>query len=75
MGLGRDGTWHGTHDFPSSLFPLGSPVSRKAGKKTSLVLPSLNMKRKNEMNSGLSSVKEVVMQMAHFSSSIANKDA
>ena len=33
VGLGRDGTSHGTHEFPSSPSPLGSSVSRKAGKK------------------------------------------
>ena len=33
VGLGRDGTSHGTHEFPLSLFPPGSPVCRKAGKK------------------------------------------
>ena len=33
MGLGRDGTLHGTYESRSYLFPLGRHVSRKAGKK------------------------------------------
>ena len=33
MGLGRDGTLHGTYESRSCLFPLGRPVSRKACKK------------------------------------------
>ena len=33
VGLGRDGTLHGTYEFRSCLFPLGRPVSRKACKK------------------------------------------
>ena len=33
VGLGRDGTLHGTYEFCSCLFPLGRPVSRKACKK------------------------------------------
>ena len=32
MGLGRDGTSHGTYESRSYLFPLGRPVSRKACK-------------------------------------------
>ena len=32
VGLGRDGTLHGTYEFRSCLFPLGRPVSKKAGK-------------------------------------------
>ena len=32
MGLGRDGTLHGTYESRSCPFPLGRPVSRKAGK-------------------------------------------
>ena len=32
VGLGRDGTLHGTNESPSCTFPLGRPVSRKAGK-------------------------------------------
>ena len=33
VGLGRDGTLHGTYESRSYLFPLGRHVSRKAGKK------------------------------------------
>ena len=33
VGLGRDGTLHGTYESCSCLFPLGRPVSRKACKK------------------------------------------
>ena len=33
VGLGRDGTLHGTYESGSCLFPLGRPVSRKACKK------------------------------------------
>ena len=32
MGLGRDGTLHGTFESRLCLFPLGRPVSRKACK-------------------------------------------
>ena len=32
VGLGRDDTLHGTYEFRSCPFPLGKPVSRKAGK-------------------------------------------
>ena len=32
VGLGRDSTLHGTYEFRSCPFPLGRPVSRKAGK-------------------------------------------
>ena len=32
VGLGRDGTLHGTNESPSCTFPLGRSVSRKAGK-------------------------------------------
>ena len=32
MGLGGDGTLHGTYESRSCLFPLGRPVSRKACK-------------------------------------------
>ena len=33
VGLGRDGTSYGTYESRSCPFPLGRPVSRKAGKK------------------------------------------
>ena len=33
VGLGRDGTLHGTYESRSCLFPLGRPVSRRACKK------------------------------------------
>ena len=33
VGLGRAGTLHGTSESRSCIFPLGRPVSRKAGKK------------------------------------------
>ena len=36
MGLGRDGTLHGTYESRSCLFPLGRPVSRKACKTKKL---------------------------------------
>ena len=32
MGLGSDSTLHGTYESRSCPFPLGRPVSRKAGK-------------------------------------------
>ena len=32
VGLSRDGTLHGSYESRSCLFPLGRPVSRKAGK-------------------------------------------
>ena len=32
VGLGRDGPLHGSYESRSCLFPLGRPVSRKAGK-------------------------------------------
>ena len=32
MGLGRDGTLHGTYESHSYPLPLDRPVSRKAGK-------------------------------------------
>ena len=32
MGLGRDGTLHGTYESRLCLFPLSRPVSRKACK-------------------------------------------
>ena len=37
MGLGRDGTLHGTYEFRSWPFPLGRPVSRKAGKRNKTI--------------------------------------
>ena len=36
MGLGRDGTLHGTYESCSCLFRLGRPVSRKACKKKTI---------------------------------------
>ena len=33
VGLGRDGTLHGTYESRSCLFPVSRPVSRKACKK------------------------------------------
>ena len=33
VGLGRDGTLHGTYESRSCLFLVGRPVSRKAGRK------------------------------------------
>ena len=42
-GLGRDGTLHGTYESRSCPFPLGRPVSRKAG-KTKKKLKKLNQK-------------------------------
>ena len=33
LGLGRDGTSHGTYGFRSCLFPLGMPVSGKLVKR------------------------------------------
>ena len=43
VGLGRDGTLHGTYESRSCPFPLGRPVSRKAG-KTKKKLKKLNQK-------------------------------
>ena len=34
VGLGRAGTLHGTYESRLCIFPLGRPVSRKAGKRT-----------------------------------------
>ena len=43
MGLGRDGTLHGTYESRSCLFPLGRPVSRKACKTKTKEHHSLEM--------------------------------
>ena len=42
MGLGRDGTLHGTYGSRSCLFPLCRPVSRKACKTKKKKLKKLN---------------------------------
>ena len=40
VGLGRDGTLHGTYESRSCPVPLGGPVSRKAGKSSLMAVMS-----------------------------------
>ena len=62
-------------EFPSCTFPLGWPVSRKAGKKNLTGTTNFKYEREKRNEFWPLQSKDVVVQMAHFSSSIVNKDA
>ena len=59
VGLGRDGTLHGTYESRSCLFSLGRPLSRKAGKKG---LFNLKEKKRVRKSVGFGPTTQMVQQ-------------